>query len=242
MDHRKPGGDYWPGISDSHREGQSSWQSTHRVAPGVALTVVITALFGLFGLIPAFIHADRAKALGVRGTRYWKAFGITYACAFALQVGVGALLLAIWWASIPQQLMNPAAGSPMLPPAPQASLERERTARIGVKFDQPGLSVGRAGDPVGFEVDVARYVARELGYADVLFVETPSSQREGMLQAGHVDMIFATYQVTDRRKEVVSFAGPYLVVQTDLLVASNSQSLRILISTANGCAQSWGQP
>ena len=32
--------------------------------PSIALTVVITLVFGLFGLIPAFIHRDRARAMG----------------------------------------------------------------------------------------------------------------------------------------------------------------------------------
>src|SRR5690606_15416667 len=40
-----------------------------------------------------------------------------------------------------------------------------------------------------------------------------------MLQNGQVDMIFASYSITDARKETVSFAGPYFVAGQDLLVA-----------------------
>ena len=32
-----------------------------------------------------------------------------------------------------------------------------------------------------------------------------------MLQNGDVDMILATYSITDERKKAVSFAGPYFV-------------------------------
>ena len=38
-------------------------------------------------------------------------------------------------------------------------------------------------------------------------------------------MIFATYSITDTRKEVVSFAGPYFVAGQDLLVAADDDSI-----------------
>jgi glutamate transport system substrate-binding protein len=39
-------------------------------------------------------------------------------------------------------------------------------------------------------------------------------------------MIFATYSITDKRKEVVSFAGPYFVAGQDLLVAADDDSIQ----------------
>lgn len=96
--------------------------------------------------------------------------------------------------------------------------------RIGIKFDQPGLGFAESGDYSGFDVDVAKYVANELGYSEdqIEFIETPSAQRENMLENDQVDMIFATYSITDTRKEKVSFAGPYFVAGQDLLVRSDS--------------------
>lgn len=94
--------------------------------------------------------------------------------------------------------------------------------KIGVKFDQPGLGLKEATGNTGFDVEVARYVANELGYGNVEFVETPSAQRETMIQGGQVEMIFATYSITDARKEKVSFAGPYFIAGQDLLVKSDS--------------------
>ena len=38
-------------------------------------------------------------------------------------------------------------------------------------------------------------------------------------------MIFATYSINDKRKEVVSFAGPYFVAGQDLLVAADDDSI-----------------
>src|SRR5699024_7201196 len=66
---------------------------------------------------------------------------------------------------------------------------------IGIKFDQPGLGLKSGDTYSGFDVDVARYVAKELGFdADqITFKESPSPQRENLLQSGQVDMIVATY-------------------------------------------------
>lgn len=99
--------------------------------------------------------------------------------------------------------------------------------RIGIKFDQPGLGFKKAGTYVGFDVDVARYVARKLGYSDdqIVFKEAPSKQREAMLQNGDVDMIFASYSITEERQKAVSFAGPYFVAGQDLMVRKDDHDI-----------------
>ncbi|MBO9554113.1 glutamate ABC transporter substrate-binding protein [Cellulomonas sp.] len=102
------------------------------------------------------------------------------------------------------------------------------TVRIGIKFDQPGLGFQDGDEYTGFDVDVAKYVAGKLGYSEdqIEWVQAPSAQRENLLQTGQVDMIFATYSITDKRKEVVSFAGPYFVAGQDLLVAADDDSIK----------------
>lgn len=96
--------------------------------------------------------------------------------------------------------------------------------RIGIKFDQPGLGFKDGDNYTGFDVDVAKYVAKELGYTEdkIEFISAPSANRETMLQNNQVDMIFATYSITDERNKVVDFAGPYFVAGQDLLVANDS--------------------
>ena len=71
--------------------------------------------------------------------------------------------------------------------------------KIGIKYDQPGLGLKAGSDYKGLDVDVAKYVAKEMGYGEdkIDFVESPSKQREKMLEAGTVKMIFATYSITD---------------------------------------------
>ncbi|GCE76858.1 glutamate ABC transporter substrate-binding protein [Cellulomonas biazotea] len=111
--------------------------------------------------------------------------------------------------------------------ASETSGGAEGTIRIGIKFDQPGLGFQDGDEYTGFDVDVARYVADALGYSEdqIEWVQSPSAQRENLLQTGGVDMIFATYSITDKRKEVVSFAGPYFVAGQDLLVAADDDSI-----------------
>ena len=72
-----------------------------------------------------------------------------------------------------------------------------------------------------------RYVAKELGFEGdkVEFKETPSAQRETAIQGGQVGLIFATYSITDARKEKVSFAGPYFIAGQDLLVKADNTDI-----------------
>ncbi|MYS30320.1 transporter substrate-binding domain-containing protein [Streptomyces sp. SID7804] len=97
--------------------------------------------------------------------------------------------------------------------------------KIGIKYDQPGLGLKQPdGSFSGFDVDVATYVAKELGYeADQIeWVETKSADRENALARGDVKFIAATYSITDERKQKVDFAGPYLLAHQDLLVKKDS--------------------
>jgi glutamate transport system substrate-binding protein len=98
---------------------------------------------------------------------------------------------------------------------------------IGIKFDQPGLGLKAGDNYTGLDVDVARYLAKELGYTDkdITFKESPSAQRETMLANGQVDMIVATYSMTDERRAKVGFAGPYLVAGQDLLIRADDTSI-----------------
>ena len=40
-----------------------------------------------------------------------------------------------------------------------------------------------------------------------------------------MDIVFATYSITDARKEKVSFAGPYFIADQDLLVRGDDASI-----------------
>jgi glutamate transport system substrate-binding protein len=101
--------------------------------------------------------------------------------------------------------------------------------KIGIKYDQPGLGLQEPdGSFSGFDVDVATYVAGQLGYKpnQIEFVQTKSADRENALARGDVKFIAATYSITDERKQKVDFAGPYLLAHQDLLVKKDSKIVK----------------
>lgn len=99
--------------------------------------------------------------------------------------------------------------------------------KVGIKFDQPGLGLKQGSDFTGLDVDVATFIAKELGVeaANIEWVQAPSAQRETLIETGQVDMVVATYSITDARKEKISFAGPYFIAGQDLLVRADDTSI-----------------
>jgi glutamate transport system substrate-binding protein len=99
---------------------------------------------------------------------------------------------------------------------------------VGTKFDQPlfGL-VGPDGVPVGFDVEIAKIIADELGIPEdgITWTETVSANREPFIQDGRVDIVVATYTINDDRKQVVDFAGPYYLAGQSLLVRIDDDSI-----------------
>ena len=97
---------------------------------------------------------------------------------------------------------------------------------IGVKYDQPGIGFKGAADdtPVGFDIEMGKIIAAQLGIAaeDITWKETISDNREPFLQEGEVDLVIASYSITDERRQVVGQAGPYYVTGQQLLVKSDS--------------------
>lgn len=109
-----------------------------------------------------------------------------------------------------------------------ARLSEAGQMTVGTKFDQPlfGLK-GIDGIPQGFDVEIAKIIAGELGILGdkVKFVETPSKVREEAIISGKADMVVATYFITDERKKRVTFAGPYYIAQTNLMVMASNDKI-----------------
>ena len=114
------------------------------------------------------------------------------------------------------------ASNPNLPAgSTMQQLNAAQKIRVGTKFDQPlfGLK-GLDGKPQGFDVEIAKLVAADLGIpADKIeWTETVSANREPFIRDNRVDLVVATYTINDARKQVVDFAGPYYVAGQDLMV------------------------
>lgn len=99
---------------------------------------------------------------------------------------------------------------------------------IGTKFDQPGLALREPDKAMtGFDVEVAKYIANYLGVPEsgITWREAPSAQRETLIKNGEVDFVVGTYSITDNRKKVIDFAGPYYVAGQSLLVRADDDSI-----------------
>ncbi len=107
-----------------------------------------------------------------------------------------------------------------------AELNEAGEITIGTKFDQPGFGLlnPQTSSPEGFDVEIAKIVAAELGIPEdgITWTETVSANREPFIQNGQVDMVVATYTINDARKQVVDFAGPYYIAGQDIMVASGN--------------------
>ena len=100
---------------------------------------------------------------------------------------------------------------------------------IGVKYDQPGLGFKGATDdiPTGFDVEIAKLLVADLGIdpedtSVVTYEETISDNREPFLEQGKVDLVLASYSITDERRAVVGQTGPYFLTGQQLLVPTDS--------------------
>jgi glutamate transport system substrate-binding protein len=106
-----------------------------------------------------------------------------------------------------------------------ARLQQEGAVTIGTKFDQPLFGLKNLeGKPEGFDVEIAKLVAGEMGIAEdkITWVEAVSANREPFIQQDKVDFVVATYTINDKRKEVVDFAGPYYEAGQDIMVAKGN--------------------
>jgi glutamate transport system substrate-binding protein len=96
--------------------------------------------------------------------------------------------------------------------------------KVGVKADQPGLGLQTGTTYEGFDIEIAKIIAKGLGMQEsgIQFVTTVSANREPYIEQGTVDVVVATYTINDERKKKVAFAGPYFTAGQDLLVKTDS--------------------
>lgn len=100
--------------------------------------------------------------------------------------------------------------------------------KVGTKFDQPGFGLkGLDGTLAGFDVEVAKIIAGAMGVKadNIEWIESPSKLREELIEKGSVDLVAATYTINDKRKERITFAGPYYVAGQQLMVKADNTKI-----------------
>ncbi|MFE9576150.1 glutamate ABC transporter substrate-binding protein [Nocardia sp. NPDC006044] len=138
----------------------------------------------------------------------------------ALRLGVGAIALTVVAATA-----TACGGGDS-----KSALDHAKDGKltIGIKFDQPGIGLrNKDGSYSGFDVEVAKLVAGKLGVKPegITWKESPSGQRETLIENGQVDYIVASYSINDARKQKVDFAGPYYIAGQSLLVRADNTDI-----------------
>ena len=96
-----------------------------------------------------------------------------------------------------------------------------RTSAIFSQLDEQDGKV--YGFDAGLYLGLIRYILGDETKYD--YTQLTSDTRESVLQNDTVDAVFASYTITDKRKEVVSFAGPYMSTQYAVLVLADNADI-----------------
>lgn len=96
---------------------------------------------------------------------------------------------------------------------------------VGVILDLPLFgTINSAGEPEGYDVDVAHLLGKYLG-ATVNFVPLTAPNRIPFLLTSKVDLIIATFGITPERAKQVLFAIPYSAID-NMAFSSQDRQLR----------------
>lgn len=124
------------------------------------------------------------------------------------------------------------------------SIKEAGVLKVGVKEDVPnfGLKNTETGEIEGFEIDIAKKLAEDiLGDPNAIELTPVTAKTRGpLLDNGEVDMIIATFTVTDERKETYNFTEAYYEDAVGLLVKKdkNYDGLKDMDGATIGVSQS----
>lgn len=100
------------------------------------------------------------------------------------------------------------------------------TLIVGTSADYPPFEyLNEQGAVVGFDIDLIREVARELGVG-VEIVNAPFDGLTGALLAERIDVIIAGMTVTPERQRTIAFSDPYFFGGTLIMVHKDTADIR----------------
>jgi len=98
--------------------------------------------------------------------------------------------------------------------------------RVGIKVDVPkfGYFNSDTKNFEGLEIDLAKIIAKELlGNSDaVKFTGVTTQTRGPMLDNNEIDIVIATFTITEERKKLFNFTAPYFYDEISFLVRKDS--------------------
>ncbi|MDA8223280.1 transporter substrate-binding domain-containing protein [Desulfosporosinus sp.] len=139
-------------------------------------------------------------------------------------------------------LTTPDKGASGLPADVQAIKDRG-VLKVGVKVDVPnfGYKDPKTGEITGFEIDLAKAISKEiLGTEKIETTAVTAKTRGPLVDSGDVDLVIATFTVTEERKKSYNFSDAYFTDGVKLMVKKDSgiQGLKDLNGKKIGVAQS----
>ncbi|MCI1634047.1 MAG: transporter substrate-binding domain-containing protein [Liquorilactobacillus nagelii] len=103
-----------------------------------------------------------------------------------------------------------------------AAIKKRGTIKVAVFGDlKPYGWVNKDGKRVGYDVTLARKIAKDLG-VKIKFIQVNADSRVDALSSNKVDLVLANFTVTSDRKKVVDFADPYMKVSVGVISPKNA--------------------
>lgn len=115
--------------------------------------------------------------------------------------------------------------------------------KVGTKVDVPkfGYKDPATGKVEGFEIDLANAISKKIIGTEKIEISAVTAKTRGpLLDSGDVDLVIATFTVTEERKKSYNFSDPYFKDGVRLLVKKDAgfNSLKDLDGKKIGVAQS----
>lgn len=135
------------------------------------------------------------------------------------------LLVALLVSSLALSLVGCGASSTANAPN-IAKIKQRGVLKVGVKADVIGFGFKNPATNQfeGLEIDIARRIAKEMLGDDkkIEFTAVTAKTRQGLLDNGEIDMVIATFTITEERKKIIDFSPVYYVDGIRLLVKKDS--------------------
>lgn len=115
--------------------------------------------------------------------------------------------------------------------------------KVGINADlKPFGFKNTKGELVGYDVDMARYIAQYLLKNPEKVQLVPVTPADRMIKAstGEVDIVIASMTITPQRQEIIGFSKPYDIAGQALLVKSDSRITSVSDLAGQNVGVVWG--
>ena len=123
-------------------------------------------------------------------------------------------------------LLATVVGSAFAKPNGIDRIKRAGTLTVGVKDDVPGFGYlnPKTNEYEGLEIDIAKAIAKQIlgSESKVTYVPVNAKNRSAFLNQDRVDVVIATFTLTEERKQNYDFSDVYYTDSVGLMVKKDS--------------------